>query len=291
MIDQYDINYIMSIIKELLINLTTSFPGFAIFITVLFIVIPFPIIILDTIIGLNILFAILILLIVLFIKRIPDFSLFPTALIISTVFTPAINISIIRNILSNGSEYNGHIIRFISYLIAGTGETVRFWIGFICLTMFLSLIIIIVKGVTRVAEVAARFTLDSMQVKMTAIDIEYSVELITEEQAQLRKQEIKKETDFYCSLDVVMKFVSGNTKITILLIIVLILGGILIDCLFREAIFLEALKFFIYIYIGSGVVFFLPIFVISLAIGVSFTRLALPSNNDNENKENVYEEN
>jgi flagellar biosynthesis protein FlhA len=281
----------MKKIKEMLDKLTTSFPVFAILLIVLFIVIPFPIIILDIFTGLNFLFAILILLIVLYTKRITEFSLFPTILLVSTVFTLSINISIIRNILLNGSEYNGRIIRFISYLIAGTGETVRLWIGFICLMIFLLLMIIVItKGGNRV-EVAARLTLDSMPAKMMAIDIEYSADIITEEEAQLKKQKIQHESDFYGSLDGVMKFISGNTKVTIFIIILLILSGILIECLLCEAAFLNALKYYIYISIGSSFVFLFPILIISTAVGVSVTRLALPLNNNNENKENVYEEN
>ncbi|MDR0465616.1 MAG: FHIPEP family type III secretion protein [Treponema sp.] len=264
-------------IKEIFSKLTTSFLGFAIFLIVLFIVIPFPVIILDIFTGLNILFAVLILLIVLNTKRMTDFSLFPTALLVSTAFTPVINISIIKTILSNGSEYNGRIIRFISYLIAGTGETASLWSGFILLIIILLLMIIIVtKGGTRLTKVAARFKLDSMQVKMMAIEVEYSADEITEGQAQLRKQEIQKESNFYCSLNAVMKFISGNTKFALFFIIYIILGGIIIDYLLHEAVFLEALKFYLYISIGSGVVFFLPIFIISLAVSISVTRSALP---------------
>jgi len=269
----------MKKIKEMLGKLTTSFLVFAILLIVLFIVIPFPVIILDIFTGLNILFAVLILLIVLNTKRMADFSIFPTALLVSTVFTLAINISIIRNILSNGSEYNGRIIRFISYLIAGTGETARLWSGFILLIIILLLMIIIVtKGGTRLAEVTARFILDSMQVKMMAIEVEYSADEITEEQAKLKKQDIQKESEFYSSLDAVMKFITGNAKIALFFIISIIIGGIIIDHLLHEAVFFEVLKFYIYISIGSSFVFFLPIFIISLAVGISVTRSALPIN-------------
>ena len=267
----------MKKIKEILGKVKTSFPIFAILLIVLFIVLPFPIIILDIFTGFNFLFAILILLIVLNTKRIEDFSLFPTALLVSTVFTFAINFSIIKTILLRGSEYNGLIIRFISHLIAGTGETARLWLGYICLMIFLSLMIIIItKSRTIVAEVAARFTLDNMPVRMMAIDTEYSADVITDEEAKLRKNEIQKESDFYSSLDGVMKIILGNTKTAIFLIISLILGGIIINYLLHETVFLETLKFYNYISMGSSFIFFSPIFIISLAVSISITRSALP---------------
>jgi len=100
--------------------------------------------------------------------------------------------------------------------------------------------------------------------------------ILTEEQAQLRKEEIQKESDFYGSLDGVMKFISGNTKVSIFIIIILIFGGTVIDYLLREATFLQAVRTYIHLSIGSGIVFLFPTFIISLAEGITVTRLTLP---------------
>jgi len=264
----------MSNIKEMLSKLTISFPAFAVIVIILFIIIPFPAIVLDIFIRINLLFAILILLIILNTKKITDFSFLPAILLISTVFTLAINISIVRTILSGGAEYDGKIIRFLSNLIAGSGDMIQLWIGFAVFYLFLFIeVVIITKGGTRAAEVAARWTLDAMQIRMLAIETEFSAGVITEEQAQIKKLEIQKESDFYGSLDGAMKFISGNTKVTIFIIFLLILSGTVIDYLLREAALFEALKTYIQLSIGCGFIFLLPIFIISLAVGISVTRL------------------
>jgi flagellar biosynthesis protein FlhA len=212
--------------------------------------------------------------IVLYTKKSTVFSPLPTILLISTVFSLAVSISTVRTILTKGVDYEGWVIRFVSNLIGGTGETVQLWIGFAIFLFFAAFIVfIIIKGATRIVEVAARFTLDSMEIKMMKIKEEFSCGSITEEQAQLQKQEILKESDYFGSLDGAMRFVSGNTKVILFLILLTLIGGSSIEHFIRDSALFEAIKIYVHYSIGCGIVFLLPVFLVSLSVGIVVTRL------------------
>jgi flagellar biosynthesis protein FlhA len=240
---------------------------------ILVIVIPIPARILDVFLGLNLLLAILILLLVLFTKKVTDFSTLPTLILISVVFSLAIITSVSRPILTNGAEFDGRVISFISNIIGGSGETVRLWIGFAIFYSFATfLLIVITKGTTGVAEAGARFTLDSMQVRMMAIETKISSGTITEDQAQVQKQEIIKESDFLGSLDAAMKFVSGNAKIIYFVIYIIFIGGTVIECFIRDTALNEAFKIYVHLSIGSGIVFMLPVFLLATSSRIFVNR-------------------
>ena len=270
----------MKNIKETLIKLSTSFPLFAVILIILFVVIPFPILVINIFIVINLIFALWLLLLVFNNCNISKISLFPTFLLISTVFTLAINVSITRPILTKGSEFNDRIICTVSNIFTGTGDNIHLWVGFIFFILFLIFMIIVInKSTTRVSIVAARWTLDIMQVKMLAIEAEYSSGVITEEQASQRKAELIEESDFYGSLDGATKFISGNVKINIFIIFGIIFGGTAIDYFINDAVLIDAIKTYIRFSIGAGIVFFLPVFIIFLAAGIFVTRLASPNSN------------
>jgi len=135
------------------------------------------------------------------------------------------------------------------------------------------MLIIIGKGCTRVAEVAARFVLDSMQVKMMAIETVFSAGEISEEEVQKQKAEVRQEADFFGALDGACKFISGNAKVIILITFIIILGGTLIEIFQNGVEIIDALKTYMYLSIGNGIIFMLPVFIISLAAGITVTRL------------------
>jgi len=270
----------MKNIKETLKKLLTSFPLFAVILIILFVVIPFPILVIDIFIGINLLFALWLLILVLNNSDISKISLFPTFLLISTILTLVINVSVTRPILTKGSEFNDRIICTVSKIFTSTGNNIHLWVGFIFFILFLIfMIVVIIKSMTRAVEVAARLTLDSMQIKMMAIEVEYSSGVITEEQVKQRKAEVQEEFDFYSALDGCTKFISGNAKIIVFIIFSIILGGTTIDYFINDVVFIDAVKTYIHLSVGAGIVFILPVFIISLAVGISVTRLASPDIN------------
>ncbi|MCL2806257.1 MAG: FHIPEP family type III secretion protein [Treponema sp.] len=243
---------------------------------IILLIIPFPAVVLDIFIGLNLLSVLLLLFVVLFTKKITDFSSFPAVLLISTVVTLAINIAVTRMVLTIGPHYDGKIINALSNIIAGSHETGRLMVGYIIfIVIFSFMLFITVKGGTRVSEAAVRFTLDSMQVKLMAVDTEFSAGVLSEEQALAKKQKIQKEADFYGSLDGAAKFISDNAKIASFILYIIIIAGVIVDYFFRETALLDAVKTYMYLSVGCGIVFLLPSFIISLTIGIIISRLVL----------------
>jgi len=199
--------------KSFLKNLTPPFQIFGITILVLLIIIPFPAIIIDIFIGINLFFSILIFINIIKTQKNKKIAFLPTFLLLHTIFSIAIAVSITRPILLKGAKFDGLIIRIISNFIAGSGDTLQLYFGFVIFLFFVAITTLIVcKGIVRVAEVAARWTLDSLPGKMMAIDTEYSSGAITEEKVQKRKTEIQDESDYIGAIDGVSKFISGNIK-------------------------------------------------------------------------------
>jgi len=253
-----------------------SFPAAAVIVVVMMVVIPIPTFLLDTLIIINIVFSLLILLIVLYTRKPTEFSLFPTILLVTTVFSLALNVSSTRLILTQGKEFNGRMIEaFSTFVAGGSAKDNNLVVGFIIFMIIIAVqVVVITKGATRVSEVAARFTLDSMQVKMMAVETEYSSGSITEEEAQKRKAEIKQEADFYGSMDGASKFISGNVKIGIFIIVIDILGGIIIGGGINNEGVGFAASHYIRLSIGDGLVTQLPALLISTAMGIVVTRAA-----------------
>ena len=269
--------------------LKESFPAVLVITVVVMVILPMPTVLLDALMAVNLVFALLVLLIVLYTQRPTEFSLFPTVLLVATVFSLALNISSTKLILTKGGNFNGRMIRAFSSFVVGSGGNEGIVVGFIIFIIIIAVqLVVITKGATRVSEVAARFTLDSMPVKMMAIDTEYSSGAITEEEAQKRKAQVQKESDFYGSMDGASKFISGNVKVSVFIIIVEMLGGIIIgSALYGEPI-TNAVSNYISFAIGDGLVTQLPALLISTAMGIVVTRAAATGNLSQQVEEQIF---
>ncbi|MEE8591396.1 MAG: FHIPEP family type III secretion protein, partial [Spirochaetia bacterium] len=195
---------------------------------VMMLIIPLPAFILDTLMSVNIVLSLLIILIVLYTRHALDFSVFPTLLLIATVFGLALNVSSTRLILSQGSQFQGKLVRAFGTFVVGAKGLEGYVIGLIIFVIIIAVqFIVITKGSTRVAEVAARFTLDALPGKQMAIEAEYNSGLITEEEATRKKSELQREADFYGAMDGASKFVAGNVKVAILITLANVIGGMI----------------------------------------------------------------
>jgi flagellar biosynthesis protein FlhA len=257
--------------------LKDSFPATALITMVVAIIFPMPTVLLDALMAVNLVFSLMVLLIVIYTQKPTEFSLFPTVLLVSTVFSLALNVSSTRLILTQGERFNGRMIRAFSSFVVGSTGNEGIVVGTIIFIIIIAVqVIVITKGAGRVSEVAARFTLDSMQVKMMAVETEFSSGSITEEEAQKRKAQIQRESDFYGSMDGASKFISGNVKIGVFIIIVEVLGGFIIgSVLYGEQ---NVVTNYISLAIGDGLVTQLPALLISTAMGIVVTRAAATGN-------------
>ncbi len=240
---------------------------------VLMLIIPLPTVLLDLLMAVNLVLNLLILLIVLYTRRAIDFSVFPTLLLVSTVFGLGLNVSSTRLILSLGMKFNGKMVKAFSTFVIGTSGTEGLVIGFVIFIILIAVqAFVITKGSTRVAEVAARFTLDAMPTKNMAIEAEYNSGAITEEEARARKTEVQKEADFYGAMDGASKFVSGNVKIGIFITVINLVAGLIFGMLFRNEPFAKAIQTYASLTIGDGLLSQLPSLFVSVATGLIVTR-------------------
>ncbi|MGL4987342.1 MAG: flagellar biosynthesis protein FlhA [Treponemataceae bacterium] len=254
-------------------------------IIILMLIVPLPTFLLDFLMACNLLFALLMLLVVIFAQKAVDFSTFPTLLLISTIFGLGLNVSSTRLILGNGIKFNGQMVKFFANFVIGTGGTEGLWIGFVIFIILIAVqAFVITKGSTRIAEVAARFTLDAMPMKQNAIEVEYSSGAITQEEAFLRKKEVQKESDFYAAMDGASKFVSGNVKIGIFITIVNLIVGLIFGMALRGENISVALGTYANLTIGDGLLSQIPALLISLAAGLIVTRSASDASLGNDVK-------
>lgn len=236
---------------------------------ILLIIIPVPLFALDLLLALNIAFSLLILLIAIFVKETLDFAVFPTILLIATMFRLALNISTTRQILGQG--FAGDIIDAFAQWVIG-GDAVVGFIIFIIIVIIQFLVI--TKGAERVSEVAARFTLDAMPGKQMAIDADLNSGLIDENQAKQRRLKIQNEADFYGSMDGASKFVKGDAIAGIIITIINIAAGFFIGMTRLELALGDSLQRFTLLTIGDGLVSQIPALMISTATGIVVTRRA-----------------
>jgi len=240
---------------------------------VIMLIIPLPAFILDTLMSINIVLALLTILIVLYTRHALEFSVFPTLLLIATVFGLALNVSSTRLILSQGSHFQGKLIRAFGTFVVGARGVEGYVIGLIIFVIIIAVqFIVITKGATRVAEVAARFTLDALPGKQMAIEAEYNSGLITEEEATRKKADLQREADFYGAMDGASKFVAGNVKVGILITLINIIGGMIVGMTIHGESFSVALDTYVSLTIGDGLVTQLPALLISTSTGVIVTR-------------------
>lgn len=254
-------------------NKSDLFVALGVILIVGMLIIPLPTALLDTLMSFNLVLSLLIILIILYTKRALDFSVFPTLLLVVTVFSLALNVSSTRLILSQGSEFNGKIVRAFGEFVVGTTGTEGLVIGIIIFIIIVAVqYIVITKGATRVAEVAARFTLDSLPGKQMAIEAEYNSGAITEEEATKKKNELQREADFYGAMDGASKFVSGNVLVGILITVVNVIGGMVVGMTLHGETLQVATDTYISLTIGDGLVTQFPMLLISTSTGIIVTR-------------------
>ena len=239
----------------------------ALFGTVILLVVPVGPLLLDLLLATSIAISLLILLIIVYVKEPEDFSGFPTLLLSVTLYRLALNVASTRLILVDG--HAGNIIQaFGDFVVRG-----NYVVGAV---VFLILVVInfmvITKGAGRIAEVAARFTLDAMPGKQMSIDAELNAGLIDEATATRRRLKIQKEADFYGAMDGASKFVRGDAIAGILITLINIIGGIVIGVVQKNMPVAEALKRYTLLSIGDGLVAQVPALVVSLAAGILVTR-------------------
>ena len=245
----------------------------AIIIIVVMMIIPLPTLLLDLLICLNITIALLVIMSVIYNKEALDLSIFPSLLLITTLFRLALNISSTRLILLDG--FAGEVITAFGNFVVGGNPVV----GFI---MFIILVginfIVITKGSERVAEVSARFTLDAMPGKQMAIDADLNQGAITDAQAKERRVKIQREADFFGAMDGASKFVKGDAIAAIVIMMINITGGFVIGMLQRNLSAVQALQQYTLLTVGEGLVSQIPALLISTATGLIVTRAGAEGN-------------
>lgn len=246
----------------------------AVIAVVLMLIVPLPTVLLDALMAVNLLLALLILLIVMYTPRAIDFSFFPTMLLISTVYSLALNVSSTRLILTKGAQFKGQLITAFGSFVVGKGGTEGLVIGLVIFIVLIAVqAFVITKGATRIAEVAARFTLDAMPMKQAAVESEYNQGAVTEEEARLKKLEIQREASFYGSMDGATKFVSGNVKVGIFITVINLVAGVIFGMARKEP-FNLAIQTYAKFTIGDGLLSQIPSLFISVATGIIVTRSA-----------------
>jgi flagellar biosynthesis protein FlhA len=242
-------------------------------------VIPIPRFLLDILLSLGIALSVVMLLTSVYATRALDFSIFPSLLLITTLFRLSLNVATTRIILLHGSDLGtaaaGEVIRSFGEFVVGGNYAVG-------IVIFIILVIInfvvITKGAGRVAEVAARFTLDAMPGKQMSIDADLNAGLINEDEARRRRSEIAKEADFYGAMDGASKFVRGDAIAGIMIVVVNIVGGIIIGTLQRGMDIGDAASTFTLLTVGDGLVTQIPALIVSTAAGIIVTRTATSTN-------------
>ena len=234
---------------------------------VLFLILPLPTQLLDVLLVINIALSIVILLVTMNIKETLEFSIYPSLLLITTLFRLGLNVSTTRQILWQG--YAGDVIRAFGDLITSGNVIIGFIIFFIIVMVQF---IVITKGAERVAEVAARFTLDAMPGKQMAIDADLNTGLINEQEARLRREKIQREADFYGAMDGATKIVKGDAVMSLIITFINLIGGIVIGMVQSGMEINEVLTRYSTATIGDGLVSQLPALMISTATGMIVTR-------------------
>lgn len=238
------------------------------------IIIPLPTFLLDFLFIVNIALSFLILCMTMYIREPLEFSIFPSMLLITTLFRLGLNISSTRKILFDNG-FAGQVVQtFGEFVIRGNAV-----IGFIIfLIIVLVQFIVITKGSERVAEVAARFTLDAMPGKQMAIDADLNTGLIDDQEAKERRSKIQREADFFGSMDGATKFVKGDAIISIIITLINFVGGLIIGFMNNQGTFQEIMDIYTTSTIGDGLVSQIPALLISVSTGMVVTRSASESN-------------
>ena len=240
------------------------------------IIVPLPPVMMDIFISTNIALSVLILLTTLYIERPLDFSVMPSLLLGTTLFRLVLNIATTRMILSadaatpdEATAVAGDVIAAFADFVAGSNPIVG---GILFIILVVVQFVVITKGATRISEVAARFTLDSMPGKQMAIDADLNAGIISEDQARERREAVAQEADFYGAMDGSAKFVRGDAIAGIIITCVNIVGGLAIGMAIKGWSAMDCVQVFTMLTIGDGLVSQIPAFIISIASGLIVTR-------------------
>ncbi|MFH5824883.1 flagellar biosynthesis protein FlhA [Georgenia sp. AZ-5] len=234
---------------------------------IMLLVVPVPAGMLDALIICNILLALVVLLTAMFVKRPLDFSVFPSLILVATLFRLSLNVASTRLVLGDG--YAGQVIEAFGHVVVG-GSLIIGMVIFLILVVIQ--FVVITKGAERVAEVGARFTLDAMPGKQMAIDADLNAGLITEDQARTRRADVSAEADFYGAMDGASKFVKGDAIAGIVITLINLVGGIAMGMLQRGMPVMEALDTYALLTIGDGLVTQVPALLMAVATGMIVTR-------------------
>lgn len=239
---------------------------------VIIIIIPIPKVLLSILLSLNIALSLLILLISMYSKDVLEISIFPSLLLIATLFRLSLNISTTRGILIDGDA--GKVVETFGKFVVQNNPIVGFIIFIIIMIVQF---VVITKGAERVAEVSARFTLDAMPGKQMAIDADLNSGLITEEEALKRRRDVQRYADFYGAMDGATKFVKGDAIAGIIITMINIVAGLIIGVI-NGMDFSEAVQRYTLLTVGDGLVSQIPALLISTATGLVVTRAASEAN-------------
>ncbi len=237
-------------------------------------VLPLPVLLLDTFFITNILVSLLVLMVALHTYRPLEFSSFPSLLLIATVLRLGLNVASTRVILTEGHQGSasaGQVIEaFGEFVIAG-----NYAVGiFVFVILVIINLVVITKGAGRVAEVSARFTLDAMPGKQMAIDADLNAGVLTNDQAKERREEIAQESEFYGAMDGASKFVKGDAIAGILILVINLLGGLIIGLLQYKLSFEQAAESYVLLSIGDGLVAQIPSLLLAIATAIIVTRVS-----------------
>lgn len=237
--------------------------------------VPLPPVLLDFLLAISIISSILVLMTALMIKKPLEFTAFPSVLLLTTLLRLALNIASTRLILANGQSGEhaaGEVIAAFARFVMG-GE---FVIGVIVFAILVIVnFVVITRGSTRIAEVAARFTLDAMPGKQMAIDADLSAGLINEQQARERRKALEDESSFFGAMDGASKFVRGDAIAGLLIVLINIIGGIIIGVMSHGMDFAEAGRTYTLLTVGDGLVTQVPALIISVAAGLLVTKAGI----------------
>jgi flagellar biosynthesis protein FlhA len=251
-------------------------------------VVPLPTFILDVLLSFSITISIIILLMAMFVSKPLDFSVFPSILLVVTLLRLSLNVASTRLILLHGSEgagAAGQVIKAFGTFVVGGNYVV----GLIVFSVLVLInFIVITKGATRIAEVAARFTLDAMPGKQMSIDADLNTGLISDGEARRRRGEIENEANFYGAMDGASKFVRGDAIAGVIIVLVNVIGGLIIGAIQQGMPLVDAARTYTLLSVGDGLVTQVPALIVSTAAGMLVTRTATTVELGSEIKKQLF---
>tara|TARA_B100001175_G_scaffold313876_1_gene322202 strand:- start:1318 stop:3366 length:2049 start_codon:yes stop_codon:yes gene_type:complete len=259
--------------------------AFLIILIIALMVVPIPAGLLDILMALNIAISVMVLLVSMYLSEPLDFAAFPSLLLVITLFRLSLNVSSTKLILALGSDFNGQVIEaFAEFVTRGNFVVGLVAFAIITLVQFM----VVTKGSERVAEVAARFTLDALPGKQMSIDADLNAGLIDAEEAKGRRDKLSKESNFFGSMDGANKFVKGDAIAGIVIVIINIVGGLIIGSFQQGMSFGDALLTFARFTVGDGLVSQLPALLIAIATGLVVTKSASKESLGSDVKEQIF---